>query len=93
VAKHAEARAVELVVSEEGGGLAISVVDDGRGFDPGIASGGFGMAGMRERVLLAGGTLSIDSGPGGTSVRATLPARRGVRAAGAMGSGADQAAS
>ena len=34
---------------------------------------GFGLAGMRERVYLVGGTLTIESGDGGTSVRAELP--------------------
>jgi signal transduction histidine kinase len=34
---------------------------------------GFGLAGMRERVEIAGGTLSLESGHAGTSVRARLP--------------------
>ena len=38
--------------------------------------GGFGLTGMRERVALAGGELDIQTAPGGTSVRARLPARR-----------------
>ena len=50
--------------------------DDGRGFDPGASTGGFGLAGMRERVALVGGELDIDSGPTGTTIRARLPVRR-----------------
>jgi glucose-6-phosphate-specific signal transduction histidine kinase len=38
-------------------------------------SSAFGLAGMRERVSLAGGTLSLDSGERGTSLSACLPAR------------------
>ena len=49
--------------------------DDGGGFDPATASEGFGLAGMRERVSLAGGTLTVDSGEQGTLVKACLPSR------------------
>ena len=47
--------------------------DDGAGFDPETASHGFGLAGMQERVSLAGGTLSVDSGERGTVLSARLP--------------------
>jgi signal transduction histidine kinase len=94
VAKHAGASSVKLAVRERGGELTITVEDDGRGFDPETIERGFGMAGMRERVSLAGGGLSIESGPRGTVVRASLPARRDVRGSrDGAGSGADKAAS
>jgi len=94
VAKHAHANTVELAVREQGDALEISVEDDGCGFDPETVKRGFGMAGMRERVSLGGGTLSIRSGPEGTSLHASLPARHTLRGArGAPVSGADQAAS
>jgi signal transduction histidine kinase len=67
--------------------LAVLVVDDGVGFDPTAEHDGFGLAGMRERVELAGGELQIESRPGrGTRVMASLPLRR------SPGSGLDQAA-
>jgi two-component system, NarL family, sensor histidine kinase DevS len=75
VAKHARARTVRVDVSESGGELLVEVQDDGAGFDPGASRGGFGLAGMRERVSLAGGSLNISSGEHGTLVRACLPAR------------------
>jgi signal transduction histidine kinase len=75
VAKHAGARRVRVTVGESDGELLVEVQDDGAGFDPDAASQGFGLAGMYERVSLAGGTLSIDSGEQGTLVRACLPAR------------------
>ena len=56
------------------GTLRLSVTDDGRGFDPAAPGAGFGLAGMRERVLLLGGSLDVASGPAGTRVEATLPA-------------------
>jgi signal transduction histidine kinase len=75
VAKHAQASHVRVAVNESDGQLSVEVQDDGSGFDPETASHGFGLAGMHERVNLAGGTLSIDSSPHGTLLRARLPAR------------------
>jgi glucose-6-phosphate-specific signal transduction histidine kinase len=51
-----------VAVSESDGRLLIAVQDDGSGFDPETVSRGFGLAGMQERVSLAGGTLSVESG-------------------------------
>ena len=78
VAKHAGASSVRVVVGGETDELLIEVEDDGEGFDPDAAAGGFGLAGMRERVSLAGGDLSISSGEHGTLVRARLPVRGGI---------------
>jgi signal transduction histidine kinase len=94
VAKHADASHVRVAVTESDGELLIAVQDDGAGFDPRSASPGFGLAGMRERVVLAGGTLSVEPGERGTLVIARLPANPG-KAAGAQSepSGSNQAAS
>jgi signal transduction histidine kinase len=75
VAKHAGASRVRVAVGESDGELLVEVKDDGVGFDLDADNQGFGLGGMRERVSLAGGTLSIDSGEQGTLVRACLPAR------------------
>jgi signal transduction histidine kinase len=94
VAKHARANRVRVAVRESEGELLIEVQDDGAGFDPDAGSHGFGLAGMQERVSLADGTLSIDSGEQGTLVRARLPARHRGQVAGPVGrSGSEQAAS
>ena len=53
--------------------MTIEVQDDGIGFDPDVRTDGFGLAGMRERVYLAGGTLELESTHPGTLVRASLP--------------------
>jgi signal transduction histidine kinase len=87
VAKQAGANRVRVSVTESDGELRIEVQDDGGGFDPDMSTDGFGLAGMRERVGLAGGTLSLDSSEQGTLLRARLPTPQGVR------SGAQQAAS
>jgi signal transduction histidine kinase len=65
-----------VVLTESEGRLQLEVHDDGTGFDPEQVSSGFGLAGMQERVSLAGGTLSIDSSEEGTRLRASIPARR-----------------
>ncbi len=91
VAKHARAERVRVRVGAEEGELRIEVQDDGVGFDPKSADGGFGLAGMRERAALAGGTLSVESGEQGTLLTACLPMRRAREKR--AGSGSQQAAS
>lgn len=83
--KHARADRALISVSEGDGWVEVTVEDPGVGFDPRAVDSGFGLLGMRERVELAGGSLSITSSPeGGTAVRARLPAphRRPAAAAG-----------
>ncbi|WP_284438047.1 sensor histidine kinase [Streptomyces sp. TUS-ST3] len=54
--------------------LTLSVRDDGRGFDPGTVHDGYGLAGLRARAAEAGGTVRVDSVPGGgTTVTVRLP--------------------
>jgi two-component system, NarL family, sensor histidine kinase UhpB len=58
----------------EDGGVTLTVADDGRGFAFDEAERGLGIAGMRERALLVGGELTIESRPGhGTTVHLTVP--------------------
>lgn len=73
-ARHSGARHVRVRL-ETGPDLArLSVRDDGRGFAFDEADAGLGLAGMRERALLVGGELEIESGPGGgTKVELTVP--------------------
>jgi signal transduction histidine kinase len=75
VVKHARAAHVTVSVGAEDGKVEIEVDDDGVGFDPGEGPGR-GLLGMRERVQVLGGTLEVDSRPGGgTKVAAMLPLR------------------
>ncbi len=67
VRKHAGASAVTVTLRFDGAGAMLSVADDGAGFDPGAATGGYGLAGMRRRVEEIGGALTIHSGPAGTT--------------------------
>ncbi|MCU1726567.1 PAS domain S-box protein [Pseudomonas sp. 7P_10.2_Bac1] len=75
VMRHADAQTVELTLSVEGRELCLTISDDGRGFVPteGRATS-FGLVGMRERVLMLGGTLALHSVPGeGTTLEVRVP--------------------
>lgn len=76
VAKHAEATRVVVAVKVSAEGIAVTVTDDGHGFDLVAARRGsrHGLAGMRERVRIHRGTLDIQTAPGaGTVVQAWIP--------------------
>ena len=73
VVKHALASSVRVLVGVDGEEVIVEVQDDGRGFDPHSRSGGYGLAGIRERVYLAGGSVDVSSGAEGTLIRARLP--------------------
>jgi PAS domain S-box-containing protein len=73
VLRHARARNLWVRLFDSGGRLALSVRDDGEGFDVRSVRG-LGLAGMEERTALAGGSLELRAAPGkGTTVLATFP--------------------
>lgn len=75
--RHGEPGTIELAVGGAGDGrVAVTVRDDGRGFDPAGPDGpGMGLALMRDRVGELGGTVAVTSAPErGTTVRVLLPA-------------------
>ncbi|GED83909.1 sensor histidine kinase [Streptomyces sp. 6-11-2] len=82
--RHARAHRAEITLSFMDTAVALDVVDDGAGFDPGAghtaarpdraADGGFGLPAMRSRAEALGGTFAVESAPGqGTAVAVTLP--------------------
>ena len=76
VARHARATRVAVRLSREDCEAVLAIVDDGVGMnaDARAKPGSFGLRGIRERVLLLGGELSIASEPsGGTTVSVRLP--------------------
>ncbi len=78
VVKHAAATSVDVRVRETAARLELTVTDDGSGFDPAADVDGFGLIGMRERVDLVGGELTVESlGRRGTAVHAVLPTTLG----------------
>jgi two-component system sensor histidine kinase UhpB len=74
-ARHSGAKRIEVRLRRsEGGGVLLDVADDGRGFAFDESERGLGIGGMRERALLVGGELAIESRPGaGTKVHLTVP--------------------
>lgn len=76
VARHAQARSVSVLVERRAQYVVAIIEDDGTGFDATQAStnGRLGLAGIRERAELLGGSLTIESAPGsGTSLYVQLP--------------------
>jgi len=79
IAKHAEARRVEVALDLVSTAITISIRDDGRGFDRNEPprAGSFGLIGLRERAYLLGGEASITSERGtGTVIEVVLPVVR-----------------
>jgi two-component system sensor histidine kinase UhpB len=74
-ARHSGAKRVEVRLRRaEDGGVVLEVADDGRGFAFDESESGLGIGGMRERALLVGAELTIESRPGaGTTVHLDLP--------------------
>jgi two-component system sensor histidine kinase UhpB len=68
--RHADASEVAVSLRCEGGDLLLSVKDDGEGLPEHVIAGA-GLTGMRERAMLIGASLDIESSPGG-GVEVTL---------------------
>jgi signal transduction histidine kinase len=71
--KHSRATEVRIQLAAENGQLILRVHDNGSGFDLAQTTTGFGLVGMRERMAQLGGSMEINSQPGGgTEIRATI---------------------
>jgi signal transduction histidine kinase len=83
--RHSGASRLSLAARNDGGELAVWLIDDGCGFDPEQAAGAgpgqhLGLVSMRERAAFAGGSLEIDSAPGrGTTVCLRIPLATAAR--------------
>ena len=76
--KHSGATRAIITLVERSDVLSLCVEDDGCGFDlEGPSSGGFGLIGIRERVELLGGTITVTSSRGaGTRIETVVPVTR-----------------
>jgi PAS domain S-box-containing protein len=65
IMRHAHATRVEVRLLHRGDHCLLQIEDDGAGFEPAAArKKTFGLMGMRERALVLGGEIDIDSAPG-----------------------------
>jgi two-component system sensor histidine kinase UhpB len=73
-ARHSEAQRIAVTLRRSGDAVELEVADDGRGFAFEQSERGLGIGGMRERALLIGAELTIESRPDhGTTVRLSVP--------------------
>jgi two-component system, NarL family, sensor histidine kinase UhpB len=73
-ARHSGAESVKVRLLHEGKRVELTVGDDGSGFTFDQAARGLGITGMRERALLVGGEVEVESRPNvGTRVRLRVP--------------------
>jgi signal transduction histidine kinase len=79
IARHSEATRADVSIEQLNGSIAMEIKDNGKGFAPGDPARGkgnnrLGLLGMRERLEMVGGKVTIHSAPGkGTAVRVELP--------------------
>ncbi len=75
VAKHAQASAVQIDLSDREGFLTLEVSDNGRGLDAQALrkAKSFGLLGLKERAAKVDGWLDVSSSPRGTSVILSVP--------------------
>jgi signal transduction histidine kinase len=91
VRKHAEATRAWATLHDAGAGVVLEVADDGVGVTRPDDGTGFGLAGMRERVGLFGGSVQLSSAPGGGArLTVSLPTGSDTPSAGG-GSGSARA--
>ena len=75
MAKHADPTRASVFVTPKNGSVLLVLEDDGNGFDPAkVRNGGLGLEGMRERVELLEGRMTIES----SEERRDDPRRRGA---------------
>lgn len=80
IAKHANPSQVTAILERRGNNVILIIEDDGVGFDPVSeripqeSGKGLGLVGMRERAMLVGGNVEIESAPGkGTTIYVNVP--------------------
>jgi two-component system sensor histidine kinase UhpB len=75
VVRHAGAATAMLTLEPDGDGVVLTVTDAGAGFEPAaLRNGGTGIRSMRERALLIGAELRVESAHGrGTAVTLRVP--------------------
>jgi signal transduction histidine kinase len=98
IARHAAATSCRVYLQRLPASVALTVEDNGSGFEPGTAPRGelegVGLLGIEERVTDARGTFRVESAPGrGTRITVELPAMTAARDQAGPGAGADDTGS
>jgi PAS domain S-box-containing protein len=79
VARHAQASQAEVRIQKLDGAICMKIKDNGKGFKPQLVlnanrNNRLGLLGMRERLEMVGGNITIESAPGrGTTIQAQVP--------------------
>lgn len=75
VSRHAEACKVDVTFGKQGADYRLGVADDGKGFEVSAKKlDSYGLVGIRERALMLGGVVNIESHPGkGTLIEVRIP--------------------
>ena len=85
--KHSGAGHVAVDLTGGPSGVALTITDDGKGFDVDLPNGGLGLISMRERVESVGGVLEIHAAPAsGTRLSVTVPTKKSESALAAIAS-------
>jgi two-component system, NarL family, sensor kinase len=86
VVRHASATRATVRLERTDGGVRMRITDDGAGFDASlVAPGRYGLIGATERAHLLGGSLHVDSAPGGgTTIDVQVPVHAGAAVASAL---------
>jgi PAS domain S-box-containing protein len=92
IQKHARAKSVQFRLCVQDNYLLLRILDDGRGFDAGLARTGngkrhgLGLTNMRARAATLGGTCTIESAPKkGTTITVRVPRKQAKRGTGVQG--------
>jgi PAS domain S-box-containing protein len=76
IARHAQATQVKISLKKTEGNYLLEVQDNGCGFDATLRKeDSFGLVSMRERALMLGGDVEINSAPGRTTITLHFPAK------------------
>lgn len=74
IAKYSEATRAEVQIVSLDGSIAITITDNGRGFDTNSMKNGHGLRNMKQRAALLGGDCRFSSSPGrGTTIQVQIP--------------------
>jgi len=75
--RHSQATRARVEITRESDQISVAIIDNGHGFAATPRDhAGAGMASMRERASILGGTLQVHSSPKGTRLQIVFPARR-----------------